>query len=134
MFVPPFWHAGGASGERPIFIKNGETVRVVARHNWNGVFDAVAYYNLSSRVSGNSDRASVQGLFAIGMTIVAGIMVFFAVFDRLFAREGLTLSDPLVVSLVLFGLPLVLVGWIMFVRSRSEIRTIGRLLAPWRRF
>ena len=118
----------------PIFIKNGEAVRVVGRYSLDGVFYAVAYCNQSSRVSGNSDWASVQGRFAAGMTVALGLMVFYAVFDRLFGREGLSLSDPLVISLVLFGLPLVIVGWIMFVRRRSELRAIGRLLTPWRRF
>src|SRR5215831_9087196 len=43
----------------PIFIENGDTVKVVGRHNWNGVFDAVAYHNRSSRTSGNSGETSV---------------------------------------------------------------------------
>ncbi len=113
----------------PIFIKNGETVRIVGRHNRNGVFEAVAYYNKSSRVSGNSDRLLVQRLSAIGIAIIGGIMLFFAApFMSLVVRGALLFTDPLFVIFALLGLPLVLLGYVMFVRSRSEIRKIERLL------
>jgi len=88
-------------------------------------------YNRSSWVSGNLDRASDQARLAAGMTVALGIMVFYAV--SVFWREGLSLSDPLVISLFL-GLPLVVPNWIIFVRRRTRINTARRLLAPWRRY
>jgi hypothetical protein len=126
----------------PIFIENGEAVRVVGRHNWNGVFDAVAYYNRSSRVSGNSDQALSQRQ-AIWMAALGGILLVFFLFFVFVISSILDIrydSDgALFVSIGggLFGamgLVLVLVGWIMLARRRSEIRTIGSLLAPWRQF
>jgi hypothetical protein len=46
----------------PIFIDDGGTVRVVGRHNWNGVFEALAYHNQSSGASGISDCRSFHNL------------------------------------------------------------------------
>jgi len=115
----------------PIFIEDGETVRVVGRHNWNGVFDALAYYNRSSGASGNSDGALAQRLFdkLIATICGLGIMVCLAApFMSLFIRGGHLVTDLLFIVFALFGLPIVLVGWRMFVRYRSETRTIASLL------
>jgi len=115
----------------PIFIEDGETVRVVGRHNSNGVFEALAYYNRSSGVSGTSDEASVRRLFAIGFAVICGlgVMMFSAapLMSR-FVRDDHVLADSILGVCAVFGLPLVLIGWVMFARYRSGVRTIERLL------
>ena len=63
----------------PIFIEDGETVRVVGRDNWNGVFDASAYYNRSSGASGNSDHALAQRLFDKLIATICGLGMMLAV-------------------------------------------------------
>ena len=116
----------------PIFIEPGETVRVVGRQNWNGVFEAVAYYNRSSGASGNSDQALAQRLFDKWIATICGLGLMLAVVgpitSSLFIRGGHLVADLLFVVFALFGLPIVLVGWRMFVRYRSETRTIASLL------
>jgi hypothetical protein len=112
----------------PIFIEAGETVRVVGRQNWNGVFEAVAYHNQSSGASGNSDQALAQRLFdkfttticVLGMTL----LVVGGITSSLFIHG---ISDLLFVVCAFFGLLLV-IGLRMFVRHRSETRTIASLL------
>ena len=51
-----------------------------------------------------------------------------APFMSLFIRGGHLVTDLLFIVFALFGLPIVLVGWRMFVRYRSETRTIASLL------
>jgi hypothetical protein len=116
----------------PIFIEDGETVRVVGRDNWNGVFDASAYYNRSSGASGNSDQALAQRLFDKWIATICGLGMMLAVVgpitSSLFIRGGHLVADLLFVVFGFFGLPIILVGWRMFVRYRSETRTIASLL------
>src|SRR5262245_41079183 len=111
---------------RPVFIENGETVKVVGRRNWNGAFEALAYYTRSSGASGNSDQALGKGEYdklmaticLFGMTVaVVGLIT-----GSLFIR---TLADLLFVVCAFFGLLLV-IGLRMFLRYRSEIRTIAK--------
>jgi hypothetical protein len=116
----------------PVFIQNGETVRVVGKHNWNGVFDAVAYYNRSSGASGNSGKALAQRLcdkmmaticlFGITLGVVGPIT------SSLFVRGGHLVTDLLFMVCSLFILPLVIIGSRRFLRYRSETRTIEKLL------
>jgi hypothetical protein len=109
----------------PIFIENGETVRIVGRHNQNGVFEALAYHNRSSGASGITAYRTVSMLFAMGMTIIGGIATFFG-WGLLNRVDFIELIIGFVIGLV--GPALVLVCWINFFRSRTEIHTIERLL------
>jgi hypothetical protein len=112
----------------PVFIEDGETVKVVGRYNLSGVFDALAYYNRSSGASGNSDQALAQTLYDKLMYTICGLGMTLAVVGlitgSLFIR-GIT--DLLFVVCAFSGLLLV-IGLTMFVRYRSEIRTIAKLL------
>jgi hypothetical protein len=115
----------------PVFIDNGETVRVVGIHNGQGVFEALAYHNRSSGVSGNSYPALAKRLFAIGFAVICGLglMVSLAApFMSRFIRDDNIFADALFAVCALYGLPLLLVCWVMFVRYRSETRTIEKLL------
>ena len=115
----------------PIFIEPGETVRVVGRQNWNGVFEAVAYYNQSSGASGNSDQALAQRLFDKWIATICGLGLMLAIVgpitSSLFIRGGHLVADLLFVVCAFFGL-LMVIGLRMFVRHRSETRTIASLL------
>lgn len=56
-------------------------------------------------------------------------LVFFAApFLSLIVRGALLFTAPLSVMFALLGLPFVLIGYVMFTRSRSGIRTIETLL------
>jgi hypothetical protein len=120
----------------PIFIEDGETVRVVGRRNSNGVFDAVAYYNRSSGASGRAERTWSQWRHAIFNVVAGGLFVLCVVFFVVFSRSLNKRPDPddvlfvnIGIGLVAgMGLALALYGLRMFVRYRSEIRTIERLL------
>jgi hypothetical protein len=114
--------------EEPVFIENGETVKVVGMRNLNGVFDALAYYNQSSGASGNSDVALAQTLYDKLMRTICGLGIAMAVFG-LFAGSLFihTISDLLFVVCAFSGLLLV-VGLTMFIRYRNETRTITKLL------
>jgi hypothetical protein len=113
----------------PIIIDNGDTVRIVGRHNWNGVFEAMAYYNRSSRVCGNLDLLVAQKLLGVVIAIIGGILVLFAApVMSLIVHEALLFTDPVFETLVLLGLLIALVGYVIFVRSQSKIRAIERLL------
>ena len=112
----------------PIFIEDGESVKVVGKHNWNGVFDGLAYYNRSSGASGNSDQALAQTLHDKLMATICVLGIALAVIGGITSSlfiHGIT--DLLLVVCVFFGLLLV-IGLMMFVRYRSEIRTIAKLL------
>jgi hypothetical protein len=108
----------------PIFIEDGETVRVVGIHNGNGVFDAVAYYNRSSRASGMSasvwSRQDHAMIYAISGALFAFLVVTFAVWAN-FKGIGVVLFGSLGLVLALYSLRL-------FARYRSERREIERLL------
>jgi hypothetical protein len=113
----------------PIFIEDGETVRVVGSHNGNGVFDAVAYYNRSSGASGMPEWVwSRQDHYMI-QAVEGALLVFFVVFfvvmtgalEALFVNIGVGLFGGIGLVLMLYSLR-------RFVRSRSEIRAIERLL------
>lgn len=113
----------------PIIIDNGDAVRIVGRHNWNGVFEAMAYNNRSSGVCGNSDELLVQKLTGVGIAIIGGMLVFFAApFMSLIVHEALLFTDPVFQMFALFGLLIALVGYVMFVRSRTKIRALERLM------
>jgi hypothetical protein len=56
----------------PIFIEDGERVRVVGQRNSNGVFDAVAYYSQSSGVSGRAKRTWSELEHAIANVVGGG--------------------------------------------------------------
>jgi hypothetical protein len=109
-----------------IFIENGETVRVVGRHNRDGVFEASAYYNRSTGVSGKSGWARYLQVTGIGMAIVGvgEIPYFRFLFGEQFFRD---VGVPFGVFVVI-GLALALAGLIMFMRSWGRIREISRLL------
>ena len=115
----------------PIFIEEGETVKVVGIQNLHGVFDAVAYCNQSSGVSGHSDQlfASTfwaEVLFLIGaITLVAALVA--TLVATLFFPEDFSYTKPLFISSVLIGLPLVFIGWKMYLGSRSHLQRIERL-------
>jgi len=115
----------------PIFIEEGETVKVFGIQNLHGVFDAVAYCNQSSGVSGHSDQlfASTfwaEMLFLLGViTLVAALVA--ALIEALFFPEAFSYTKPLFISFVLIGLPLVFIGWKMYLRSRSHLQRIERL-------
>jgi hypothetical protein len=56
--------------------------------------------------------------------------LFAALFMPVFIGEGFfSYTDPLFISFVLVGLPLVFIGWKMFLRSQSHLRMIERLLS-----
>jgi hypothetical protein len=59
----------------PIIIDNGDTVRIVGRHNWNGVFEAMAYYNRSSGVCGNLDDLVAQKLLGVVIAIIGRVAI-----------------------------------------------------------
>lgn len=112
----------------PIFIEDGETVKVVGMHNWYGVFDALAYHNFSTGASGNSDRALAQTLYdqlvaiicILGMTLaIVGLFT-----SSFFIHK---VADLLFVVCAFFGL-LLAIGLAIFLRYRSEVHTIARLL------
>jgi hypothetical protein len=113
----------------PIFIEDGETVRVVGIHNGNGVFDAVAYHNRTSGASGNYGHGTIEKFFALGIAVVGGIMAFLIVpFTNLFFRVDIHFGDPLSLMIAFTGLLLLIWGGIRFLQRRSEIRTIKILL------
>lgn len=109
-----------------IFIENGETVRVVGRHNRDGVFEASAYYNRSSGVSGKSEWARYLQFIGIGMAIfgVGEIAYFRLLFGERFFRD---VGVPFGVF-VIIGLSLALAGLITFMRAQGKIREISKLL------
>jgi len=114
----------------PIFIEDGETVTVIGVRNQNGVFEASAYYNRSSGVSGRSglgwSRWRGMMIAAVGV-----IYVFFFVVAHLATSSG---SSPDVVENLLFLLNVALGGLIivwgllMFMQRQIRNRTIERLL------
>jgi len=113
----------------PIFIEDGETVRVVGIHNGNGVFDAVAYHNRTFGASGYYGQGTVEKFFALGVAVVGGIMVFLIVpFTNLFFRVDIHFGDPLSLGIAFTGLLLLIFGGKKFLQRRSEIRTIKILL------
>ncbi len=120
----------------PVFIKDGEDVRVVGWCNLNGVFDAVAYYNRNSGVSGKSEWVWSRHHRAMFNAVAGLLLVFFVVSfvvlsrvlnirsapdDALFVNIGVGLFGGLGLVLMLYGLTL-------FVRYRREIYMIERLL------
>src|SRR5262245_58399559 len=109
----------------PIFIDDGETVRVVGIHNENRVFDAVAYHNRTSGVSGYYGQGTVEKFSALGMAVFGGIMVFLIVpFMSLFSHVNIRFGDPLSLVLAFTGLPLLILGGIKFLQRRREIRMV----------
>ena len=112
----------------PVFIEDGETVKVVGRRNLNGVFDALAYYNRSSGASGNSDKALAQTLYDKLMATICGLGIALAVVGLFISSLFIHgISDLLFVVCAFSGL-LLIVGLTMFIRYRNEIRTIAKLL------
>jgi hypothetical protein len=112
----------------PVFIEDGETVKVVGRHNLNGVFDALAYYNRTSGASGNSEQALAQTLYDKLMYTICGVGMALAVVGLITSSLFIhRVTDLLFVVFAFFGL-LLAIGLRMFVRYRSEIRTIASLL------
>src|SRR5262245_7409047 len=90
----------------PVFIEDGESVRVVGRHNEKGVFDAVAYHNRASKVSGNYGAGTVEKLVALGIAITGGIMAFLAApFTSLIFHGNLFFAHPLSLVFALVGVP-----------------------------
>jgi len=119
----------------PIFIREGETVRVVGIHNCNGVFTAVAYRNHSSGVSGNSDCLFIPKLWAEGLAGFGGLLIVAPFLIGLFIHylnPGPFIDHidfaPLFISFVVVGLLLVLFGSVLFVRFSSNVRALERLL------
>lgn len=104
-----------------IFIEDGETVRVVGAFNRNGAFEASAYYNRSSGVSGVSKMAWRQTL-ALALVAIVFLGLFF--FMELLVGD---LGPWFRVVQAIIVLAFALVGWIIFAQW-SEIRTIERLL------
>ena len=120
----------------PIFIEDGEKVRVVGRHNGNGVFDAVAYYNRSSGASGKSEsvwsREDHAMIYAISGAVFVFLVVSFAVWARSQGRQS-NPDNALFISIggglfVCLGLVLALYSLRLFVRYRRERHMIERLL------
>lgn len=120
----------------PIFIEDGETVRLVGSRNLDGVFDAVAYHNQSSGGSGMAAWTWPEQKQAIFAVVSGGLLVFFVVFFAVFSRtQNMRVdTDTVLYAYIGIGLPggmgLVLVLWGVrtFVRYRNEIRTIEKLL------
>jgi hypothetical protein len=120
----------------PVFIKDGETVRVVGWCNLNGVFDAVAYYNRTSGVSGKSEWVWSRHHRAMFNAVAGLLLVFFVVFFVVLSGVLDIRSDPgdapiVRIGVGLFGglgLALMLYGLTLFVRYRREIYMIERLL------
>ncbi len=104
-----------------IFIEAGETVRVVGAFNRNGVFEASAYCNRSSGVSGMSKLAWRQTL-ALALVAIVLLGLFF--FMELLVGD---LGPLFRVVQVIIVLAFALVGWIIFVQW-SEIRIVEKLL------
>jgi hypothetical protein len=112
----------------PVFIEDGETVKVVGMHNLNGVFDALAYYNRSSGASGNSEQALARRLYDKLMATICGLGITLAVVGLFISSLFIHgISDLLFVVCAFSGL-LLIVGLTMFIRYRNEIRTIAKLL------
>src|SRR5262245_51830903 len=58
----------------PIYIEDGETVIVIGAFNRNGIFEALAYHNLSTRVSGKSEFTRYEK-YAGGVMVFIGMLV-----------------------------------------------------------
>lgn len=120
----------------PIFIEDGERVRVVGRRNSNGVFDAVAYYSQSSGISGMAKRTWSEWEHAIFSVMGGGLLALFVALVAVFSESLNKRPDPdkaLFINIAMgfasaVGLALMLYGLTMFLRYRGEIRTIARLL------
>jgi len=112
----------------PIFIEEGETVKVVGIQNLHGVFDAVAYCNHSSGVSGHSGQLFASTFWAEVLFLFGVIMLVAALVAALFFPEDFSYTKPLFMSFALIGLPLVFIGWKMYLRSRSHLQRIERLI------
>jgi hypothetical protein len=106
----------------PIFVGDGETVIVIGAFNRNGIFEASAYHNLSTGVSGKSERHRAKTNEAVVAVLSGIVLIGFALFAPNFLRV------PVPVAFPLLGLAIALVGLIMFVRSWSMDRTINGLL------
>jgi hypothetical protein len=120
----------------PIFIEDGETVRVVGQRNSNGVFDAVAYYNQSSGASGSAKRTWSQWQHAIFCVMGGGLLALLVTLVAVFSGSLNKRPDPddvLFINIAMgfvgaMGLALTLYGLTMFLRYRGEIRMIARML------
>jgi hypothetical protein len=115
----------------PIFIDEGQTVRVDGRHNGNGVFEALAYHNRSSGVSGIADGVLFQSFFDKWIFVLAGFCVavpFTLIFVSRFVRDDHWVANPIITACAFFVLPFMLVSWAMYERYRNEVRAIERLL------
>src|SRR5262249_19584180 len=78
----------------PIFIKDGETVRVVGRRNSNGVFDAVAYYSQSSGTSGMAKRTWSEWDHTIFCVMGGGLLMLFVALIAVFSESLNKRPDP----------------------------------------
>src|SRR5262245_35771428 len=102
----------------PIFIKDGETIRVIGEYNGDGVFEAVAYYNRSAGVTGKEEK--YQDNILVG--ILVGIVITFLYVSVIFLLMVLfdvfssTSEDYFIrVLIMLIGLVPILGGWIYFI-------------------
>jgi hypothetical protein len=112
----------------PIFIKDAETIVVIGTYNRDGVFEASAYYNRSSGVSGRSGRGldKWRGIMLAGVGV--GLASFYVLMRHLSGPDN-DLVGPLLFSFNFILLGVVVVwGLVMFVQGRIRNRTIERLL------
>jgi hypothetical protein len=120
----------------PIFIEEGETVKVVGIQNLHGVFDAVAYCNRSSGASGKSESVWSREDHAMIYSISGAVFVFFVVSFAIWARSQGRQPNPddaLFMSIgvglfVCLGLVLALYSLRLFMRYRRERHMIEGLL------
>jgi len=103
----------------PIFIKDGETIRVIGEYNGDGVFEAVAYYNRSAGVTGKEKKYQLSITFAILITILYALLMLFLM--RLFEILGSESKDYFFMLLImLIGLLPILGFWIYLIKDRKK--------------
>jgi|SRR5215510_947640 len=110
----------------PIFIKDGETIRVIGEYNGDGVFEAVAYYNRSAGVTGKEEKYRLSMPFVIAITFLFTISMFLlmaliAEFGEMSAQRAFFF-----VLIMLTGLGTILGFWIYFVKDRKKKRAMSR--------
>jgi hypothetical protein len=105
----------------PIFIENGETVRLVGIHNQNGMFEALAYYNRNSDVSGSQEWSSRWIL-----ALAAGWGGFLVFIGASIGGKDLTHFWDIIPGL--FGSIIVIGSLVCFERSRILMHTVEWLL------
>jgi len=114
----------------PIFIKDGESIRVIGEYNGDGVFEAVAYCNRSAGVTGKKEIFQLTLYFAITITILYAIIMFLLIaLTEVFGETPSQLNSEdyfFSVLIMLIGLGPLLGFWIYFVKDRKKKQAMSR--------